>query len=111
MASSVEPSLGANSFSCPHCNALAHQWWFRLFLKGTKNGSEILLYEDAKFNLKALNDIANEKWRRELTEFIERLKKYDVTFFLREDSEQLDQSCERGGQPLLCMSSICCVGA
>lgn len=26
----VEPTLGAESFSCPHCGALAHQTWFQL---------------------------------------------------------------------------------
>src|SRR5215211_2902251 len=32
MATTVEPQLGAPSFSCPHCGALAHQGWFQVFL-------------------------------------------------------------------------------
>jgi hypothetical protein len=30
---SIEPQFGAESFSCPHCRALAHQDWYSLFLK------------------------------------------------------------------------------
>ncbi|HEU5273414.1 MAG TPA: DUF4145 domain-containing protein [Xanthobacteraceae bacterium] len=30
----VPPELGANSFSCPHCGAQAHQMWYRLLPKG-----------------------------------------------------------------------------
>jgi hypothetical protein len=29
----IEPQLGAESFSCPLCNAAAHQHWYSLFLK------------------------------------------------------------------------------
>jgi uncharacterized protein DUF4145 len=32
MAKIVVPELGADSFSCPHCGAIAHQTWYRLFL-------------------------------------------------------------------------------
>jgi hypothetical protein len=27
----IPPSLGAKSFSCPHCGAVAHQTWFKVF--------------------------------------------------------------------------------
>ncbi|AWM88644.1 DUF4145 domain-containing protein [Microvirga sp. 17 mud 1-3] len=27
----VEPTLGAESFTCPHCGAIAHQTWFQTF--------------------------------------------------------------------------------
>jgi hypothetical protein len=30
----VPPELGAKSFGCPHCTAVAHQSWFKLFLSG-----------------------------------------------------------------------------
>jgi hypothetical protein len=32
VAKFVVPELGADSFSCPHCGAIAHQSWYRLFL-------------------------------------------------------------------------------
>lgn len=31
-AKQVAPTLGAESFNCPHCGALAHQTWFKVFL-------------------------------------------------------------------------------
>ena len=30
----VTPSLGAKSFTCLHCGAVAHQTWFKLFRDG-----------------------------------------------------------------------------
>jgi hypothetical protein len=30
----IEPQLGAESFSCPHCDAVAHHHWFSLFVGG-----------------------------------------------------------------------------
>ena len=38
----VEPQLGAESFSCPHCNAVAHQDWYSLFLK-PENATEVVV--------------------------------------------------------------------
>jgi hypothetical protein len=38
----VEPQLGAHSFSCPHCNAVAHQDWFSLFLK-PENATDVVV--------------------------------------------------------------------
>jgi len=31
------PVLGAKSFACPHCGAMAHQTWFMLYAKGYEN--------------------------------------------------------------------------
>ena len=31
---SIPPSLGANSLSCPHCGAVAHQTWYYVILEG-----------------------------------------------------------------------------
>jgi hypothetical protein len=28
----VPPTLGAKSFNCPHCSAVAHQTWYKLFM-------------------------------------------------------------------------------
>src|ERR1700724_2840960 len=39
---SIEPQLGAESFSCPHCNAVAHQDWFSLFLK-PENATDVVV--------------------------------------------------------------------
>jgi hypothetical protein len=39
---SIEPQLGAESFSCPHCNAVAHQDWYSLFLK-PENATDVVV--------------------------------------------------------------------
>jgi hypothetical protein len=39
---SIEPQLGAESFSCPHCHALAHQDWYSLFLK-QENATDVVV--------------------------------------------------------------------
>jgi hypothetical protein len=28
----VPPELGEKSFSCPHCSAIAHQTWYKVFV-------------------------------------------------------------------------------
>src|SRR6185295_10587750 len=38
----IKPKLGAESFSCPHCNAVAHHDWFSLFLK-PENATEVVI--------------------------------------------------------------------
>src|SRR6476646_9474232 len=38
----VEPQLRAESFSCPHCNAIAHQDWYSLFLK-PENATDVVV--------------------------------------------------------------------
>jgi hypothetical protein len=38
----MEPQLGAESFSCPHCNAVADQDWYSLFLK-PENATEVVV--------------------------------------------------------------------
>jgi hypothetical protein len=37
-----EPKFGAESFSCPHCNAVAHQDWDSLFLK-PENATDVVV--------------------------------------------------------------------
>src|ERR1700737_3911530 len=39
---SIEPQLGAESFSCPHCHALAHQEGYSLFLK-QENATDVVV--------------------------------------------------------------------
>jgi hypothetical protein len=38
----IEPQFGVESFSCPHCNAVAHQDWYSLFLK-PENATDVVV--------------------------------------------------------------------
>jgi hypothetical protein len=39
MSKNISPSISAQSFSCPHCGALAHQYWSTLFAKDAEKNS------------------------------------------------------------------------
>lgn len=73
----VEPRLGAESFSCPHCGALAHQSWRQLGLLDFKNKEHpIKLTYDEAAKVTASGDDA-KRWKG----FLERLKKNSLTYW------------------------------
>ena len=51
-----EPKLGAESFSCPHCNAVAHQDWFSIFLKPENARDAVVLTPEAAITLTERDD-------------------------------------------------------
>jgi uncharacterized protein DUF4145 len=71
----VEPQLAAVSFTCPHCNALAHQTWYSLLLNAAD--VRVLYHEVATREMKGLSD---DDDRRRIEELAERLKHNDVTY-------------------------------
>jgi hypothetical protein len=76
----VEPQLGAESFSCPHCNAVAHQHWYSLFLKRESAAEVRVLTPEAV----ALPTLAPGKSERheipEMEQLVERLQKNVLTY-------------------------------
>jgi hypothetical protein len=60
---SVEPQLGAESFSCPHCHAVARQDWYSLFLK-QENATDVVVTLEALMLAKG----------NESDQFLQRLK-------------------------------------
>jgi hypothetical protein len=70
----IELKLGAESFSCPHCNAVAHHDWFSLFLK-PENATEVVV-----LTLEAAMLAKGE----EGDELIERLKDNVLTYEYQE---------------------------
>lgn len=50
----VPPSISATSFSCPHCGALAHQWWHMLFGRRLANNGLPLRPSQAGMKLKTI---------------------------------------------------------
>src|SRR5262249_11285491 len=91
----VEPQLGANSFSCPHCGAHARQYFLRPFAKDYDKGKgpSPLGYNDDWYQALKSNveKATNKDERRRLQEqqqFLERLKKHTLTYCQSEHSEQ-----------------------
>jgi len=80
MPKTIVPSLGLESFSCPHCGALAHQHWFKLSPKQYERDTkpEATVFTD--FNDVDPTIIENDNKRRTLTRFLMRLEKNDVTY-------------------------------
>jgi hypothetical protein len=75
MAKIVTPELGAKSFSCPHCGAVAQQTWYRLFLSSPlKDGGTFALHPEYFADL----DLSQMEPRER--EFIDRLRKHTVTY-------------------------------
>ena len=73
----VEPQLGAEPFSCPHCNAVAHQDWFSVFLKPESATDAVVLTPEAAITLTERDD-DDDRQRGE--QLLERLKKNDLTY-------------------------------
>jgi hypothetical protein len=78
MSEYIEPRLGAESFSCPYCNTVAHQDWYSLFLR-MENSTEVhvLTPETAKTLRQGEAQQDNVK---EIDRFIERLKQNQLTY-------------------------------
>jgi hypothetical protein len=69
----VEPSLGAESFSCPHCGAHAHQSWRRLGLLTFERDTRPMVFRYEDF--KAIKEPTDDNQRKRLEAFLNRLKK------------------------------------
>jgi hypothetical protein len=76
----VEPQLGAESFSCPHCKAVAHQDWYSLFLK-PENAAEVGVLTPEAVTVSTLRQGEAQRDNiKEIEQFIERLKKTQLTY-------------------------------
>jgi hypothetical protein len=74
----TEPNLGAESFSCPHCNAVAHHDWYSLFLKPENASEVVVLTLEAAMLAKS-----------EAGDLIERLKDNVLTYEYQESPQTL----------------------
>ena len=85
----VEPKLGAESFSCPHCNAVAQQDWYSLFLK-PENADEVDVLTPERVTIRTLVQGKGE-WNdiKEVDQFVERLKKNEVTYLYQKHSQSV----------------------
>jgi Domain of unknown function (DUF4145) len=93
----VPPSFGAESFSCPHCGALAHQKWFKVIPESFERGAKphVLTPEvannmrkQAKASDDDADDNADEKENNHVRALLTRFAKNEVTYFSKKYSSQ-----------------------
>ena len=76
----MEPRLGAASFSCPHCNTVAHQDWYSLFLN-PENAAEIRVLTPETVIVSTLRQGEAQRDNiKEVDQLVERLKKNELTY-------------------------------
>jgi len=76
----IPPQLGRESYSCPHCGAIAHQNWFRVFavrLPREVNVSTLTRAEIDRFDPSKVDD---DQSRGHIVHFIERFEKNALTY-------------------------------
>jgi hypothetical protein len=92
----VEPQLGAESFSCPHCGAFAHQFFHRAFVKVYEPGKspEVLRIDEriAKVKISLELDQDEAEKRKGQLQFLERLEKHALTYA---ETGQYGEECHR----------------
>jgi hypothetical protein len=76
----IQPQLGAESFSCPHCNTVAHQDWYSLFLKPENAGEVRVLTPETVIVGTLRQGDAQRENIKEIDQFVERLKKNELTY-------------------------------
>jgi Domain of unknown function (DUF4145) len=77
---SAPPQLGLDSFSCPHCGALAHQHWFRVLVKSYPRSARPQVFGPDLANRVDLDQIEDRNRRANAAAFIERLSKHLLTY-------------------------------
>ena len=78
-----EPRLGSECFWCPHCDAVAHQDWFSLFLKPENATDVVVLAPEAAITLVE----GDEEESQGEEQFLERLKNNDLTYQYEKQSQ------------------------
>jgi hypothetical protein len=84
----IAAQLGLDSFSCPHCNALAHQHWFQVFVSSYKKGEKPFVVDKERFKAVNLKEMEKDEVSR-FKAFIKRFLKNDVTY----EIHRYGQSC------------------
>jgi hypothetical protein len=80
MPKTITPALGLDSFSCPHCGALAHQVWFRCWIDAFKSGLKPSLYTADGVNHEYIEQMDDQSEKARVLAFVERLSKHELTY-------------------------------
>lgn len=76
----VAPSLGLDSYSCPHCGALAHQYWYRVFIENFGRDRKPLLLDPTSIDWDLIEKISDDDDRTRAVNFATRLEKNVLTY-------------------------------
>jgi Domain of unknown function (DUF4145) len=80
MSKTVTPSLGLDSYSCPHCGALAQQFWQRVFINGYERGKKPELFNQYDLNRAAIAKIDDDGDKKRAYAFADRFDKNVLTY-------------------------------
>jgi hypothetical protein len=78
----VAPSLGLDSFSCPHpnCRAISHQSWFKLTIKGLEKKDKPERVDYDRVDLQVVSRIKDPDERKRVEGFLDRLGHNFITY-------------------------------
>ena len=82
----VRPALGAQSFTCPHCGALAHQTWLRPFLMYGKDQTPRMPSPDVVDRIRADRKLENKE---DIIKYLNRVLAREVFIESHENSVYL----------------------
>ena len=86
MAEVVSPTFGAQRFNCPHCHALAHQFWFKIYVDNMKKPPLKWDFDNLRLHLREKQSL------NENTDVIHWLNKMvdEKPFMLRDKNNYVD---------------------
>jgi hypothetical protein len=88
-AKTIPPALGEKSFSCPHCGAIAHQSWRRLYAAEYENGGAPHRPDPEVMEAARNDPTLTESRRRHILDYFERLFARSVFLETHESGEYL----------------------
>jgi hypothetical protein len=99
----VPPAMGANSFTCPHCGAVAHQSWVKLFgIQYAKDEAPFMpnraAIERLRTTSSGMSDPQSEM-QREIANFFERKLTKEVFIDAKESSSSSRSEIANLGRP------------
>lgn len=80
MSKPVTPTLGAKSFSCPHCTAMSAQTWFMLLLDNFEKNQRPQVFSNADVDRSFLKKMEDGADRNRWIAFFDRFEKNEVTY-------------------------------